>query len=186
MRTKWDILERRHWGGWNWLTCSKREGNIKQTLQPTLVVADSPKKGTINTERLKPFWEPWWLVCPSPSISWQGSNSLVFLFYMDECVCVWECLHLYPFGSMCLWVDYGWTKMDFLKLLGFYKWWARNDKRLTKHIAYLQRRKTLVTPMTTGSGWVFIIVLPTYWIHVYSSFRCSNRYFVAVLKEDLL
>ncbi len=102
MRSKWDILERMHWGGWNWLTCSRREGNIKQTPQPTLVVADSPKKGTINTERLKPFWEPRWLVCPSLPVSWQGSNCLVFLFFIDECVYEWFVFALCPSQFVCL------------------------------------------------------------------------------------
>lgn len=127
MRSKWDILERRHWGGWNWLTCSQREGNIKQTPQPTLVVADSPKKGTINTERLKLFWEPRWSACPSLLVSWRGSNSHVLLLcVLGERICIWV--------RLSVWIRVG-PRWILFKANRFYKWWTMNNNRLRKHTA---------------------------------------------------
>lgn len=123
MRSKWDILEWRHWGGWNWLTCSHREGNIKQTPQPTLGVADSPKKGRINTERLKPFWEPRWLVCPSLLVSWQGSNNLVFS--MSWCERKW--LHSCPLQYVCFWL--GLDQDGFLLDNRIYRSWTHKKNQ---------------------------------------------------------
>ncbi len=133
MRSKWDIWERRHWGGWNWLTCSWRDGNIKQTPQPTLV-ADSPKMVRINTERLNPFWEPQWLLYPSLPISWQWTDCLDFLLYIDESVC--KKVFASAAASFVYLSDYGSTKMDFSKASCFFKWGIMNNNRLTKRTAF--------------------------------------------------
>lgn len=153
MRSKWDILEGRRWGGWNWLTCSQREGNIKQTPQPTLVVADSPKKGKNQYGAIKAFLWAAAIGLSFDTDSWQGSVLSFYFTWMSVCVCGRERKYLHL--SLSQWIRVG-PRWICFKANRFYKWWTRNNNRLTKHTASLVGGTThvrqFVAPGCPGNG----------------------------------